>query len=78
MSLTDEEQARVAEIEAQIEARAEHGGPWPVVLGPVAPERRVYEAVLRSARAAGWDAEFTGDDTLVIALSGHRRGSNGA
>jgi hypothetical protein len=78
MVLTEEELARVAAIEALIEERAERGGPWPVVLGPVAADRHVYETVLRRARAAGWEAEFMADDSLVITLPGQRRGSNGA
>jgi hypothetical protein len=77
MVLTDEEQARVAAIETEIEERAERGGPWPAVLGPVSGDPNVFAAVLRDARAAGWDAEFTARDWLVITVRGHLSGSNG-
>jgi hypothetical protein len=40
MVLTEEELARVAAIEALIEERAERGGPWPAVLGPVSAADR--------------------------------------
>jgi hypothetical protein len=75
--LTHEEQARVAQMAAHIEERAVRGGPWPARLGPVGPERRVFEALRRKAIAAGWDAEFEEDDTLVITVLGHLSGPNG-
>jgi hypothetical protein len=77
MVLTDGEQARVAAIEVLIEERAERGGPWPAVLGPVSGDLNVFTTVLRHARAAGWDAEFTAHDRLVITVRGHLSGSNG-
>ncbi len=77
MALTDEEMLRVAQLEALIAERAERGGPWPAVLGPVGRDRRVFEVVARNARAAGWDADFTDEDTLVITVRGHLSGPNG-
>jgi hypothetical protein len=37
----------------------------------------VFEVVARNARAAGWDADFTDEDTLVITVRGHLSGPNG-
>jgi hypothetical protein len=78
MALTDEEIARVAQIEELIAERAERGGPWPAVLGPVSGDPDVFAAVLRDARAAGWDAAFADNDQLVITVHAHLGGPNGA
>jgi hypothetical protein len=76
--LSNEERARVAQIAALIEERAERGGPWPARLGPVGRERRVFAAVRRKALAAGWDAELSSDDMLVVTVHGQLSGHNGA
>jgi hypothetical protein len=39
--------------------------------------RWAHDAVVRRARAAGWEAEITDDDTLLIRVRGHLSGSNG-
>jgi hypothetical protein len=78
IALTDEEKMRVAQIDALIAERAEHDGPWPLVLGPVGRERSVFEAVVRVTRAAGWDAELTAEGMLVITLGGSLSGPAGA
>ena len=77
MLLTTDERFRLARLEAQIADRAERGGPWPVRFGPVAQDRRVYDALMQKAHAVGWDAELREDDTLVIVVRGPLGGPNG-
>jgi hypothetical protein len=64
--LTDEEKASVKAKTEMLEKRAENGGPWPALMGPIHAERRVFDAILKDLLDSGWNAEFSHEGMLVI------------